>query len=107
MITRVNEGTRTEIDVSPLDKAGAPVVPASARYRIDCRHSRTQIKDWTSVTPATTITIVIEEADNRIVNTEVPYEDREMTFEATDGGGDKALSFHQWRVVNLDGGVFT
>jgi len=106
LLIRINEKTWSTVDVSPLDADDAPVTPASAEYRIDCLHSRTEVIGMTALTPATTMPIIVTAAQNAIVNESSPYEDKEITVHMTDGGGNEWYERYRWRVVNLAGGDF-
>lgn len=105
-LTEVNEGTWSRVTVVPTDSAGDPVEPATASYRIDCIHSQTQVKDWTSLATATSIPITVLDSENVMVDPSAPYEEKEITVEFTDGGGDFWRQRYRWLVRNLAGGTF-
>jgi hypothetical protein len=77
--------------------------PASVRYRIDCLTTRTTVKDWTTVSPASSVTVTVTGAENEIIDDANTYEWRQLTVEADTGLSDQYRGSRQWRVENLYG----
>ena len=62
--------------------SGAASAPTTAAYRIDCVKTGTVIADWTSLTPAVSISIPITSNNNRIIDRSNANEKRLLTVAA-------------------------
>ena len=106
---RILEGSTFERDVTFLNTDGQPVTPTSARYRIDCLTTGTEVRAWTPLTPAPTVTLVIGGTadntanDNRIIGYNRETEERQCVVENTDSSGNIGRKAFKWDVVNLAG----
>ena len=78
-------------------------VPASASYRIDCLTSGSEVRGWTEITPAESVTITLAGDDNRIVNSLNNREIRQLVVKFTDSSGNAQKDQAQYRVDNLRG----
>jgi hypothetical protein len=98
-----NERSRADIAVAFTDPAGAPVVPATITYSTKCRTTGTPIKADIPVTPAASVTITLDSADQAIQNSANPYELKVLTIKSTYGVGDECNDEYVYRVKNLSG----
>ena len=99
----VNEEGTLYVTAKFYDTNDLLFTPASADYRIDCLTSGSAIREWTSLTPATSVTIAVTGDDNRIVDSRHSRETRQLVVRYTDGSGNGQLSQAQYRVDNLHG----
>jgi hypothetical protein len=64
---RVGEGSTFALSVTFLDALSVQAVPTSIHYRIDCATNAQTVRDWTEVSPATTVAIPVSASDNAII----------------------------------------
>lgn len=100
MIT-VNEESSSYATFEFFDTAGDPEVPQSITYRIDDVASGAQIKDDTTVTPASSITITVTSSENAIINSGRKLELKRITLIASYGATEQAVEILTWQVKNL------
>lgn len=79
---KVNEWKKLRVTVEFLDEDGVATVPMAVRYRVDDVTTEGSIRAWTSVTPASSVTISLVKTDNTIINTSLPRETHQMTVQA-------------------------
>jgi hypothetical protein len=97
-----NEETTLVISTTFKDENNALVVPISVDYRIDDIQSKTQIRDWTTVsTPTSVIDIVITADENVMISSRKTYEDRMLTVRFTYSGEREGLAEQLFRVKNI------
>lgn len=102
LIGLVDEGTTSFLGVSFLDKAGDPVVPTSATYRIDDESSGTAIRAATAIgSLSSSIEIEISDVENRILSNP-GLEVRLVTLEYEYGVGNKGKKQERYAIVNLN-----
>lgn len=102
--TKLLEGSGlTASVVFRVRSTSAADTPTSVRYRIDCLTSRTTVKDWTSVTPGSSVTITVTGAENEIIDDGNTYEWKQLTVEGDTGLSDQMRGSRQWRIENLYG----
>lgn len=86
----VNENSTSRFTMNPLDEDGNAFVPTNARWRLDDVTSGNEVVSWTVIgTPAKTMTVQIDAADNGIIDENVAEEEKVFTFE-TDYGTTSA-----------------
>ena len=98
---RVNELSRAVITVRPIDRNGAVFIPGTARYRLDDFTSREAIVAWTSLTPATEMTITIPAASNTILRSSNAREKKILTVETDAGTTSAHVEEYAYWVKNL------
>ena len=81
----------------------AASTPTTVHYRVDCLSTRTQIKDWTSVSAASSVSIAIGSAENTIQDSTKARERRQLIVKADDGLSTQAIGHVEWLVDNLYG----
>lgn len=81
-----NELSTVTVTVEPEDNNGDAYTPITARYRVDdCRTGR-QLVDWTTLTPATLMTIAIAGSLNAIINSDRQTPEQKVVTVNTDNG---------------------
>lgn len=85
-VPRITEGAAFRVTLRPLNADLAATTPTTMRYRIDDVDQGIAILDWTSLTPATSVNVVITSAQNAIRN-DLCVERRQLVFEASDSDG--------------------
>lgn len=105
LLPPVNEGTTSYVTAVFKDKAGLPVAPTSAQYRVDCETTGNQIVDWTAIaSPASSQEIEIDSTLNVIQDEDNSLETHAVTVEGTYGvGDDKVTGKFQFYLVNMHG----
>ena len=99
----VNEEGTLYFTVKFYDVDNALFVPSAVSYRIDCLTTGNEVRAWTTVTPANTVTIAATGDDNQIYNELSTREVRQMVVKYTDVSTNDQHSQIQWRVDNLKG----
>ena len=99
----VNEEGTLYFTVKFYDVDNALFIPSAVQYRIDCLTTGSEVRDWTTVTPASTVTIAATGDDNQIYNETSTREVRQMVVKYTDVSTNDQHSQIQWRVDNLKG----
>lgn len=100
-VVRINEGEAFRVTLRPLSADLAATTPTTMRYRIDDLVQGNAVLDWTSLTPATSVNVVITGTQNAIRNA-LCTERRQIVFEATDSDGSLRRTF-EYDLVNLQG----
>lgn len=98
----INELSAATFTVTPLDEAGQPRTPASARYRLDDRASQQSIIAWTVIsTPAEEMTISIPASAHAMVDVNLRNEVKVLTVETDYSTDDAHREEHEYKVRNL------
>jgi hypothetical protein len=101
VLSQVNEASTCWLTAAFTDKAGDPVQPTTVDYRIDS--DGTEVLDWTSATPGTSVEIEITSTQNAMVSSTAVLEDRTVTVKAGFGGADYSYEEYRYLVKNLGG----
>lgn len=99
----VNEEGTLYFTVKFYDVDDALFTPSAAAYRIDCLTSGNEVRAWTDLTPAETVTIAVTGDDNQIFDERLSREIRQVVIRYTDVSGNEQKSQIQYRVDNLKG----
>ena len=84
--------------------AGAASAPATnAKYRIDNLSTGSKVVDWTSLTPAVSISISITSAHNKILNNTNNFERLQLTVVSDRGETSANYGTVEWKVENVYG----
>ncbi len=81
----------------------AASTPTTIRYRIDCLKSRKEIRDWTSVSAAPNVTIVVSASDNQIQDDSNRFERKQILIQADQGLSTQVNGKTFWKVQNIRG----
>lgn len=98
---RINEGEAFRVTIRALTADLAAATPTTLKYRIDDLNQGNAVLDWTTLTPATSVNVIITGAQNAMRNG-LCVERRQLVFEATDSDGAirKTLDYD---IVDLQG----
>ncbi len=80
----------------------AATIPTTARYRIDDKFTEQIIRDWTTLTPASSIAITITPADNASVAIIRREERRQITIETNNGLDTQTRARAYWTVQTIE-----
>jgi hypothetical protein len=97
----VNESSQATITARPVDKDGCLFIPITARYRLDDLDSKTELIDWTTLTPATEMTITIPGSSNDIIAVSKKRERKVLTVELDTGLSTAHFEEHIYFVKSL------
>jgi hypothetical protein len=87
-------GSACYVNASFFDTTGNPLIPSALQYRIDDLievngiNTGVQILDWTSITPAATVQILVTSAQNELISNSRNSETHQVLFEITDPAGN-------------------
>lgn len=107
---KVNEGSAFSLTASFFDDGSdvwTPVTPTTAKYRIDRVGSDATCSDevltWTTLTPATSISIPITATNNAVSWTYSAVEPRQVTVKVNDGLSTQSEEAYRYSLINLAG----
>jgi len=86
-----------------LRSTAAAVTPTTVHYRVDDLTTGKELIDWTSVTPASNVTIAITSTFNDIQDDTSHRETKQLTIRADGGTDTEHLETIEWMVTNLLG----
>src|SRR5688572_9643249 len=86
-----------------LDTGGLPSIPTTARYRIECLTTQRMMRDWTEITPASEVEIIITSSDNAINNNRNSTERRLIIIQSNYDTDTQKSTTDEWVVRNLQG----
>lgn len=85
-VLRVNEGEAFRVTLRPLTADLVASTPSTMRYRIDDQVQGNAVLGWTTLTPSTSVNVVVTSAQNAMRNG-LCVERRQIVFEASDSDG--------------------
>ena len=97
----INEGTTAFLTVAFKNPAGVTVAPSAISYRVDCLTTGGSLRAATSVSPAPTVEIELDEAIDNVILGSDAYERRRVTITANYGSGYQAIDYHDYLLKNL------
>jgi hypothetical protein len=98
----LNEGTGfTALAYFRTRSTSSASIPTTAKYRIDCLSTETALLDWTTLTPASSISIPIAGQYNAIQSS--GDEVKQLTVMANEGLSTQVLQDVRWTVEDLYG----
>lgn len=98
----VNEDTSTVIGVK-FRQDEAATIPTSIMYRIDDLNTGAILHDWSSISPASEVSITVTPAQNAIQNDFHGYETRQLLIAADYALDSQYVDAITWNVRNLSG----
>lgn len=101
---KVNEGSQFNVYIKFWDDstdAWVAQVPTTVRYNI-YGESGEQIRDWTTVTPASSATISVTGTDNAVISYGHNSEMKVLTVQADAGLSTQYAATYAWTVCNLN-----
>lgn len=97
-----NEGSAFTAEAYFRDGANADV-PGTVHYRIDCLTACRTVRDWTAVSAAVAVEIVITSPDNAILCDGNRRETKQLTVVANKDTDAQSVGVTRWIVENLKG----
>jgi hypothetical protein len=102
----VQEGSAMTLTAKFYDDASDPwtlSAPSTVRYRIDDMDTGAGIVDWTTVSPATSVSISITGAQNALQSQSENFERHEITVQANANLSTQYSETYSWKVLNIAG----
>jgi len=99
----VKERNSATITAYFRNSSNAATVPTTVDYRIDDISTHTPITAWTSVSPASEVSITVKSAENRIIANGDATERRQITVSADRGTTTETRDTTEWFVENIGG----
>jgi hypothetical protein len=100
--TDVNEGSTAILTMSFKNELGIATVPTTIQYRIDNISMNKLIKDWTSITPGSSVDLEITNLENAISTVSPSTKEvRRVTVKWTYAIGKYGTAEYNYNVVNL------
>lgn len=96
-----NELSQVLVTVSPKDLNGDAYSPTTARYKVNDRTSGNVMVAYTTLTPSTSMTIIIPPAVNTIVSNANEKEAKTVTVNLDDGLTTQHYIEYDYSIVNL------
>lgn len=98
----LNEGSALPFTVT-LYTDGTLTAPTSLRYRVDCITTGATLTNWSSLSPASSVSVTVTPEANAIQNASNFTEVKAITLEADHGLSTAYTHETTWRVKNLQG----
>jgi len=97
-----NELSEVTVTVEPIDTAGDPYTPTTARYRVDDCLSEDELVAWTTIpTPSTSMQITIPGSVNAIIGSRRTPEPKVVTVNTDNGLATQTFEEYIYRVKDL------
>lgn len=81
--------------------AGTASASSTAKYRVDCKTTGKVLQDWTSLTPAVSISIPITATFNAIQGQSNRIEKKQLIVASDPDAATQTRAIRTWKVVNL------
>lgn len=82
--------------------AGTASASTTAKYRVDCLTTGKELTDWTTLTPAVSITIPITATHNAIQWQRNRFERKQLIVASDPGETDQTRDKITWKVENIE-----
>lgn len=100
-MNNVNEESRYTVTVKPLNESGVAFTPTTVRYRVDDLDTSTELVAWTSLTPATSMTIEIPATAHSMIDASKTAEEKVLTIQTDFDTVDQHSEEHRYMLRNL------
>jgi len=97
----INEQSAVYVTLTFTDEDERAMVPTSADWRLDDKPTDTEIVDWTALTPAASIDLIIPGANNTMITPGSSSEIHVLTIRMNGGLDTEAYEEYEYTVVNL------
>lgn len=97
----INENSRLPVTVRIFNDDVVAAIPTTLRYRIDCETTRQNLVGWTTLTPASVVSLTIPATINVIQSRLNSIELKTLTIEADSGLSTAFTAPYQWQVRSL------
>lgn len=94
-IKNIHEGSACYATATFKDTGGTATTPSTVRYRVDCETTGEELKGWTTLTAALSVSVTIPGSLNVMQDEKNRKERKSITFEA-DYGTDNAFKGTQF-----------
>ncbi len=102
--TIVNENTVfTAVAYFRTRSSKAATAPTTIHYKVDCLTTHTPLIDWTSVSAAANVDLIMTAAVNAIQSADSHFEKKQLLVKADSGLSTQAIGQVTWKVKNLHG----
>lgn len=98
--TQVQEGSSFNA-TAYFRSAGSASAPSTAKYRVDCKTTGKVLQDWTSLTPAVSISIPITATFNAIQGQSNRIEKKQLIVASDPDAATQTRAIRTWNVSNL------
>lgn len=78
----------------------AAEAPTTAKYRVDCLTTGKKLTDWTTLTPASSMSISITHTENAIQDSSNKFETKQLTVAANPDTSTQFNAKVRWKVEN-------
>lgn len=95
----IQAGTKAWLTLEFYDQNGDPVVPQSITYDVYCITTDTLLTDDASVSPATSVQIVLTATDTAMQSAANNVEKRRVCVTVTYGASDSRIETFEFRVL--------
>ena len=102
----IQEGSAFTVTAKFYDDASDPwtlSAPTTIRYRVDNLSDGQSVLDWTTVSAASSASIVITGAQNALQNQDTQWETHELTVQANSGLSTQYSEKYRWKIINILG----
>jgi len=102
--TSLKERSRLLLSVNFRNRdTASAVVPTNIRYRVDCLATGAEVTGWTSVSPASNVTITIAPTRNTIQSSRNKRERKQLTVASDYGLDTQCTESFEYELINLRG----
>jgi hypothetical protein len=102
-VRNYNEGQSATLTFVFADEDDEVTEPTTARYRIDCLTTGRVVRDWTTLTVATSVEVAITPDDTAILVNRNPSERKQVVVQSNYGTDEQAVAYSEFTVKNLQG----
>jgi len=81
----------------------AASIPTTIHYKVDCLTTKTPLIDWTSVSAAANVDLIMTSAVNTIQSADSHFETKQLLVKSDSGLSTQAIGRTTWKVQNLHG----
>jgi hypothetical protein len=100
-VTHVQEGSSFD-SIAYFRSAGAASASTTAKYRVDCLTTGKELTDWTSLTPAVSISIALTATHNAIQQQGNKTERKQLIVASDPDTATQTRDKVIWKVINID-----
>lgn len=100
---RIPEGTQASLTARFYDNSYTLTAPTTAKYRIDNPENCQNLTDWVTLSPASSIAIIVDGTTQRLNDQGETEERRRITVMADAGLTTQTVKSYDWIIVNAFG----
>jgi hypothetical protein len=99
-VTSTQEGSSFNA-IAYFRLAGTASASTTAKYRVDCLTTGKELTDWTTLTPAVSISIALTATHNAIQRQTNTWERKQLIVASDPDAADQTRDKVTWKVTNL------